>query len=77
MTPPQVRMVVGRAITSGTSKVSLRTDVLASGHLQKLVEDTGPWVLLKVLWGDGALDLLWAVMLGLPSLGMACLDASL
>lgn len=70
-------MVVGGAITSGTSKVSLRTDVPASGHLQKLVEDTGPWVLQKALWGDGALDLLWAVMLGLPSLGMACLNASL
>lgn len=77
MTPPQVRMVVGRATTSGTSQVSLRTDVPTSGHLQKVGGGTGPWVLQKALWGDGALDLLWAVMLGLPSLGMACLDASL
>lgn len=64
-------MVAGRATTSGTSKVSLRIDVPVSGHLQKLVEDTGPWVLQKALWGDGALDLPWI------SLGMACLDASL
>lgn len=70
-------MVVGRATTSGTSQVSLRTDVPTSGHLQKVGGGTGPWVLQKALWGDGALDLLWAVMLGLPSLGMACLDASL
>ena len=77
MTPPQVRMVVGRATTSGTSKVSLRTEVATPGHLQKVVEGTGPWVLQKALWGDGALDLLWAVMLELPSLRMACLDASL
>ena len=76
MTPPQVRMV-GGGTTSGTSKVSLRTDVATSGHLQKVVEGTGPWVLQKALWDDGALDLLWAVMLGLPSLGIACLDASL
>lgn len=36
MTPPQVRMVVGRATTSGTSQVSLRTDNVHLSHLQKV-----------------------------------------
>lgn len=50
----------------------LETGVSAFGHFVESGGGYSTWLLLKTLLGDGVLDLLWAVTLGLPSSGTAC-----